>query len=252
MGFTIGVVGASGGLGASTLTAALAFRGAAVLDDCTSAVAVDLDPRGGLDTTLCLEHVPGTRWEDLLDDGAGLVGPTSLRVSDLPGEDGVAVLSGGDGRPPPAEIVLEALDLLGPLVDLVAVDCGPRPPAHILSRLDLLVVLAAGTARGLHDAVALSRACALSRTMPVLVSRGAPRDRSGPSLARRLGLPFLAHLGDDTRVPRQSGEGLAPGVVRSAVDGVADEALALAQSRWLATLVHRLGAEESTELSWTA
>ncbi|NLJ54889.1 MAG: hypothetical protein GX344_12265 [Intrasporangiaceae bacterium] len=255
MGLIIGVVGASGGLGASTLTTALAVRGPAVVDGCSSAVALDLDIRGGLDTTACIEHLPGTRWDDLVEAMASGAGTDSVRLSELPAEAGVAVLSGPVGQPLPRELVTEALEALGAAADVVAVDCGPRPPAHVLARLDLLVVLVGMTTRHLHDAMSLSRACSLSRTQPVLVSRGPRRRRAGSSLARQVGLPFLAHLSDDPTVQRQAHEGLAPGVLRSAVDAVADEALTMAQSRWLATLVHRLGPEHSKqpeEMSWTA
>lgn len=252
MGLIIGVTGASGGLGASTFTAALATRAPVVLDDCATAVAVDLDVRAGLDTTACIEHVPGTRWDDLVDAHASGAGPDTVRITDLPADAGIAVLSGAVGQPLPQELVTETLDALAAAADLVSVDCGPRPPAHVLSRLDLLVVLVGTTTRQLHDARALSRTSVLSRTQPVLISRGRRKDRSGSALARQLGLPFLAHLGDDPAVPRQAGEGLAPGVLRSAVDPVADEALAMAQSRWLAALVLELSSEQSTGLPWTA
>ena len=252
MGLLIGVVGASGGLGASTLTAALAARGPTVVDDCATAVAVDLDIRGGLDTTMCVEHVPGTRWDTLMEALAIGTGPDTVRVSDLPAEAGTAVLSGAVGQPLPSDLVIETLDTLASAADLVSIDCGPRPPGHVLSRLDLLVVLVGMTTRHLHDAMALSQTCALSRTTPVLVSRGPKNSRPGSALARQLDLPLLGHLGDDPGVQRQARESLAPGVMRSVVDAVADEALVMAQSRWLATLVHRLAPERSSGLSWTA
>lgn len=252
MGLIIGVTGASGGLGASTCTAALASRAPVVLEDCATAVAVDLDVRGGLDTTVCIEHLPGTRWNDLVDAHATGSGLDPVRFTDLPAESGVAVLSGAVDQPLPTELVTETLDTLSAAAGLVSVDCGPRPPAQVLSRLDLLVVLVGTTTRHLHDAMALSRSSALSRTQPVLVSRGPRKDRSGPGLARQLGLPFLAHLGDDPAVAQQAREGLAPGVLRSTVDGIADEALAMAQSRWLAVLIHQLDADQATEMPWTA
>ena len=59
----VGVLGASGGLGASTLAVALAVRAGGRYG---VAVAVDGDPaRGGLDVTACLEHEAGLRWADL-------------------------------------------------------------------------------------------------------------------------------------------------------------------------------------------
>src|SRR5690349_6789560 len=57
------VLGASGGLGASTWAAALAWRMSLHLGEC---VLVDGDVcGGGLDMTCGTEHVPGLRWADL-------------------------------------------------------------------------------------------------------------------------------------------------------------------------------------------
>lgn len=255
MGMTIGVVGASGGLGASTLTAGLARRALAVVDGCDEALAVDLDVRGGLDTTCALEHASGSRWSDLAADGWSDGRPGGpRRLTDLPREDGVAVLASDGGLAREQDMITETLDELAPLVGLVAVDCGPRPEAPVLSRLDLLVILVGCSARGLRDGAALVRGCALARTHPVVVSRGPRSERSGPAAARQLGLPFLVHLGDDPRVRRAEAEGLAPAVLRSAVDAVADEVLAMAQTRWLSGVVRRLSVDPvppEDEL-WTA
>ena len=57
------VVGASGGLGASTLALAVGRRLAATGPP---SVVVDLDLlRGGLEVTAGIEHLPGRRWDDL-------------------------------------------------------------------------------------------------------------------------------------------------------------------------------------------
>ncbi|MFN2319834.1 MAG: hypothetical protein ABR500_09155 [Dermatophilaceae bacterium] len=241
MGMTIGVVGASGGVGASTLTAALAVRAHAVIDDCRRSVAVDLDIRGGLDTILCVEHVDGLRWPDVelrgwADPGSG----RSVAAFDLPGDAQVHVLAGTGDAALDWSTVTETVDALAAEADLVAVDCGPRPQGSVLSRLDLLVVMARTTAKGAADAVALSRTCPLARTRRVLVTRGAPRDRSGHALARELDVRYLTHLADDPAIVRHATEGLPPGALRSAVDTVADEVLTMTESDWLASLVGRL------------
>ena len=238
MGFTIGVVGASGGLGASTLTAALAARALIGIEGCDRAVIIDADVRGGLDTTACLEHVPGHRWEDLGDGSMGFVGWSgSVRFEDLPAEEGLGVIAARRGPVPDPALVAGVIDALSESIDLLAVDCGPRPTAALLSRLDLLVVLAGTTARGLGDATALTQACTLTRSYPVLVTRGTPRDQSGPAAARHLGLPLLGHLPDDARIRRHAEQGISPGTVCSALDELADRALEMAQSRWLAMLM---------------
>ena len=90
------VVGASGGLGASTLALAVGRRLAATGPP---AVVVDLDLlRGGLEVTAGVEHLPGRRWDDLRHV-RGRVPPDAL-VSVLPGEEGCAVLSARGGAPP--------------------------------------------------------------------------------------------------------------------------------------------------------
>lgn len=242
MGFTIGVVGASGGVGASTLTAALVTRAHTILDAGRASLAVDLDPRGGLDTTLCLEHLDGPRWPELEVMTWGTEPTQTLLLTDLPGADGVHVLAGRGEDAPQWSLVADTLDALEPQCDLVALDCGPRPSAHLLSRLDVLVILARTTARGLADLHALDRASPLGRTHAVLVTRG-PRGGGNSAAAARISrLPTVMHLVDDTRVIRQAERGLAPGTHRSAVDAVADELLTIADGAWLGALLQRVSA----------
>ena len=89
------VIGASGGLGASTLALAVGRRLAATGPP---AVVVDLDLlRGGLEVTAGIEHLPGRRWDDLRHV-RGRVPPESL-LPVLPGEEGCAVLSARGGAP---------------------------------------------------------------------------------------------------------------------------------------------------------
>lgn len=87
---TVVVVGARGGVGASTLAAALA-RAAAGTG--LSTALVDLEAAGaGLDLLLGLEHEPGPRWADLEPERAGF--PAEALSRALPPWCGVRVLSG--------------------------------------------------------------------------------------------------------------------------------------------------------------
>lgn len=231
MRLTIGVAGASGGLGASTLVATLVTRAHAVLDGCRVSVGLDLDPRGGLETTMCLEHLDGTRWADV--ESADWVTPSPdgpVRVVDLPGAEHVHVLSGASRHPLEWRLVDDVLEALATATDVVVVDCGHRPSASLLSRLDLIVVLARTTARGASDLIALQDAGPLSRTVPVLVTRASAREKRGAALAGELRLPFLGHLPDDPAVPRHEREGVPPGALRSVMDAIADEVLMVARS----------------------
>src|SRR5690348_11711960 len=97
----IGVMGASGGLGASTLAVALAVRAGP-----RTGVSVCVDGRtsgGGLDVTACLEHAPGVRWGDLADLRGEVDGAALLRA--LPGEGPLRVLAAGGGSPPATSAV---------------------------------------------------------------------------------------------------------------------------------------------------
>ena len=237
---TIGVLGASGGVGASTLTAALAVRSRAVMPGCLPVVAVDLDPRGGLDVVLGIEHLPGPRWDDLSVPSW----PTEdqhvpITLSSLPADDGVAVLAARSVTATDWSAVFPTLDAVAAQADMVTIDCGPRPPAALVSRMDALVVLGSLTAKGLHDVDVVGCTCALARTHAVLVTRG-PRDSRGShSLAQRLGVPLLAHWADDPRIARLAARGVLPGTRTTSVDAVADEALAMLQTLWLSDLIDR-------------
>ena len=97
----VGVLGASGGLGASTLTVALALTAAqGGLAPSPQAVAVDgVLSRGGLDVTACVEHVAGLRWADLTGARGSVDGQDLL--AELPRACGVPVLSAAPQAPPP-------------------------------------------------------------------------------------------------------------------------------------------------------
>jgi septum formation inhibitor-activating ATPase MinD len=90
MGNVIAFVPASGGVGSSTLAAAVAVRACAAG---RSVVAVDLDPLAGcLDVVFGLEQEPGWRWPEL-SDVSGVVHGLGL-ADELPVSCGVPVLSG--------------------------------------------------------------------------------------------------------------------------------------------------------------
>ncbi len=86
---TVGVIGARGGAGASTLAAALALTGAR---RGPATLLVDLDPfGGGIELVVGCESAPGLRWPDV-SATHGRVSAGALRAA-LPDADGLAVLS---------------------------------------------------------------------------------------------------------------------------------------------------------------
>ena len=118
----VGLVGARGGLGASTLAAALARVAARA--GVRTALA-DLDEGGGIELLLGIEHDPGPRWADLRADRTGF--PADALSLALPRWNGVSVLSGDERGGPDAggPGVADALAALASEHDLLVLDA-PR------------------------------------------------------------------------------------------------------------------------------
>lgn len=151
----VGVVGAAGGVGASTLAALVARR----LSRTTSTALVDLDRGGGgIDVTVGVEDVTGARWPDLSGAGGDVRGADVVAL--LPRWGSCAVLSADRSRPavvdPGVRLdVLHALACeLGAVVldlDRVAVVDGDAP----LAACDAVAVVARPDLRSVAGALAL-------------------------------------------------------------------------------------------------
>ena len=228
---TIGVLGASGGVGASTLAAALAWRagrhGEAVLVDGHLG-------GGGIDVTAGVEHLPGLRWGDLAD----LRGAAGAVRDELPEDRGVRVLAAGRGaapqrRPVPDRSVLDVVDALA-LAGTLVLDL-PRDGSlreRLVERCSLVLVVAALHVRGLADADAAVEALLDLTEAPTaaevaLVTRG-PRARAelAEVVEQHLGIPHLAHLADEDRVARAAERGEWPGERHTRLGETADRLLA--------------------------
>lgn len=124
-GLVVGVVGACGGAGASTLAIGLALSASAQGE---RVLAVDADPMGGgLDLILGAEDLPGVRWPDLLRT-SGRLSAATLDYA-LPHMHGVAVLAHArgaptHGEPVPPEACVALLETAVRGYDLVVVDIG--------------------------------------------------------------------------------------------------------------------------------
>jgi MinD-like ATPase involved in chromosome partitioning or flagellar assembly len=246
MGNVIAFVPASGGVGSSTLAAAVAVRACAAG---RSVVAVDLDPLAGcLDVVFGLEQEPGWRWPELADV-SGVVHGLGL-ADELPVSCGVPVLSGGRDGGWGLSSRLETLpDVVAGLADahaLTVLDL-PRDPA-VLDAVALLVdavVVVVGTqvpqlaaasavvsgVRGLlhrlRDAGRPWEAEPLLPIEPWVVLRGRRIEADLEDLVMdELDVPLVATVGDDRRVVADVAEGLPPGVHgRGDVVRAADELL---------------------------
>ena len=236
------VVGASGGLGASTLALAVGRRLAAT----RPAVVVDLDlDGGGLEVTAGVEHLPGRRWDDLREV-RGRVRPDLLLAS-LPVDDGCHVLSvrGGGSPRPPERALLDVLRALEASESRVVVDVpvGSALLPVLLLGEPLVVVLVSLTTRGLADADAVVQRLHDARDDPDrdqtdvayprrpdlrLVSRGGRGAAAVvDEVVAHLGVPHVGHLRHDAAVPRDVERGLFPGTNRNAVRRCADSVAAL-------------------------
>ncbi|WP_227424004.1 septum site-determining protein Ssd [Pengzhenrongella sicca] len=192
----VGVVGARGGLGASSLAAALARRLAR--GGSTPVALVDLDGAGGgLDVLLGLEEAGGLRWPDLRGARGDVVGDELTAL--LPRWSGVTVLSADRSRPgaPGAEVLAAVLDALGAchahvVLDLDRAQAVAGDPAR---RCAVLFVLAGRDLRSVAGVLAL-RAAALGAVADVrLVVRGpAPGGLGVLELAHVVDLPVAASM----------------------------------------------------------
>lgn len=219
MGPVLGVVGGTGGVGASTFAGVLAASAGAAL-------LVDLDAAGGgLDIVLGIESVAGARWSGLRVDG-GRVDPSAL-LAGLPYHGACAVLA-ADGAPLRTTAVEAVLDSAAAAeIDALVLDL-PRAAgvmrAAALERCDLVVVLARGDVGGLVGAH-VQLASLGEVPAGVVVRRGsvAPQDAAALVGAPLLGvLPPLgaASATGPPRVSRRVGR-LASGLVAGVAGPVA-------------------------------
>ena len=207
----IGVRAGSGGLGASTLTTALAVRAGHRL-----APVACVDGRlggGGLDVTACVEHQPGMRWGDLAGVRGSVDGPALLER--LPALAAVRVLSAGPAgvAPPPAQAVSAVLDALRHSCRLLVLDLPAGPgPDPFLASCDSVVLLSGTSARHVADATAVALDVAAVCPDVRLVVRTRVRSGGLPeTIAAHLGLPLEGRWPDEGRLALEAERGLPPG-----------------------------------------
>jgi len=225
----IGVVGGSGGVGASVLTAAIAVRAAQAG---LHPVCLDGDRLGGgLDVTLGVEQEPGVRWPDLAGARGRIDGSALLRR--LPSVDGVSVLSFDRARDVQlgAGTVEEVLRALSTAVDLVVVGL-PRPDHEVFGALapaaDAIVLLAGSGIGDLAGASAIAehlvRACPDVWLCLRTSGRGS---HFADTVAGALDLPMLAVVREEASLAADLLHGVPPGSSsKGALAGAADKVLA--------------------------
>ena len=206
-GVTLGVVGGSGGAGATTFACALGQLAART----GTAVVVDLDPLGpGIDRVLGLEAAEGVRWDELCQT-TGRLSARALREA-LPRRVGLGALTwaAGPHGTLQAFAVREALSAAQRGHDTVVLDLPRmRDPLvdEVAARCDTILVVVAPTVAGVASA---ARLCAgfPDRSALRLVVRGSgvePRD-----VQRATGVPVLAAMSDQRGLAESVDLGLGP------------------------------------------
>jgi len=206
---TIGVIGGAGGAGATVFAAALAQ----VLAGRQRTLVIDADALGaGIDRVLGLERVDGIRWDALMQ-ATGRLSARSLREA-LPQREQLAVL----GWPPerqaqvPVFAMREALSAGQRGFDAVVVDV-PRHPDpvadEVLARCDHVLLVCTLTVP------AVAAAARVARRLPSgaghgLVLRGGAAGIATHEVARVLGLPVLATMGDQRGLDEAINLGVGP------------------------------------------
>jgi secretion/DNA translocation related CpaE-like protein len=208
---TVGVLGGSGGAGATTFAAALAATAASVVRPVT---LVDADPLGaGVDRVVGFEDSPGARWDDLLAS-AGRFGSRSLRAA-LPERDGLALLGWGAGARAQLDpvVVREVVSASRRGSDLVVLDL-PRyatpATAEALVRCDHVVVVCGLTLPAVGACGRVLSSVAPLAGRPHLVARGPVHGLDPSAVARSLGVPLRAVMGDQRRLDEDVDLGLGP------------------------------------------
>ncbi|MEP9362568.1 septum site-determining protein Ssd [Nocardioides sp. CN2-186] len=206
-GLVIGVVGGSGGAGATTFACALgqlaARRGRAVV--------IDADPLGpGVDRVLGLEDRDGVRWDGLCQT-TGRLSARSLREA-VPRREGLGALTWHAGLPGSLQAfaVREVLSAAQRGHDFVIVDLPRSPDAlvdEVVARCDRLLVVAVPSVAGVASA---ARICARHRDPAAvrLVLRGSGIDPQAVTRATRI--PVLATMPDQRGLAEAIDLGVGP------------------------------------------
>jgi secretion/DNA translocation related CpaE-like protein len=236
----VGVVGARGGVGASTLAAALSLslvaggRGAlsgrrrhrepagpATARGGQRVVLVDLDPvGGGLDVHLGIEGVPGVRWPDLAGARGDVSGADLTGL--LPTWRGVAVLSGDRWRPgrAPPDVVPDVLDALASVHDAVVLDLDRRgvlDGGPSLGRCTTVLVVTPRDLRSVAGVVAMRDALqSVVDDVRLVVTDPAPGGLGVLEVAHVVDLPVAGSVPWDRRVPALVERGAGPATARGA------------------------------------
>jgi secretion/DNA translocation related CpaE-like protein len=203
-----GFVGASGGVGTSSLAAAVAV----VMAGAGPTALLDLDPVGaGVEGVLGSEVEEGIRWSDL-HAAPGRLTASALRDA-LPRTSGPAVLGFGS-RPDAVDpgVAREVLTAARRGHDVVVVDLprwGDDAATSVLATCDRVVVVCAAHVRGVRGARRILERLP-SRDAVELVVRTTSRSADANDVAAALGVQQHVVLGEDRGLEERLDLGLGP------------------------------------------
>jgi secretion/DNA translocation related CpaE-like protein len=209
-GRVLAVVGGSGGVGATVLTAALALTAGRT----GRALAVDLDPLGpGLARVVGVEEPPAVTWRELAGS-RGRLGSRALRDA-LPAVGDVRVLGHAedDPSPPAPAVVREALSAGRRGHGWVVVDlprgADPRT-APVLGGCDHVVLVARAALGAVASAARVADRLRAETTSLGVVVRTRGGTATAAEVARAVGVELLAELPEQRRLDEHLDLGLGP------------------------------------------
>ncbi len=209
-GVTIGVIGGSGGAGATVFAAALGQMATGV----GRTLLVDADPIGaGIDRVLGLESSDGIRWDSMLQT-TGRLSSRSLREA-LPRTGQLSVLTWPTDRPASLQAfaMREVLSAGRRGFDAVVVDLPRHRDAVIdeaISRCDHVVLVSTLTVPGVSSAARVAHRLPEATPARHLVTRGSRGGVAPESVSRLLRIPLLAAMADQRGLDEAINLGAGP------------------------------------------
>ncbi|MEU3774742.1 septum site-determining protein Ssd [Streptomyces sp. NPDC032472] len=209
----VGVIGGSGGAGASTLACALALRAARAGE---RTILIDGDPLGGgMDVLLGGESAEGLRWPDLAGS-RGRLAAGALEES-LPELHALRVLSWdrGDRVVVPPDAVRSVVAAARRRGGVVVVDLPRRVDeavAEALAQLDLVLLVVPAELRAVAAAGRVAAGVRIAaRDVRAVVRGPAPGGLDAEAVAGLLGVPLAGEVPLEVGLPGRVADGEPPG-----------------------------------------
>ncbi len=209
-GLTIGVLGGSGGAGATVFASALAQRAACV----GPTLLVDADPMGaGVDRVLGLERIDGIRWDSMLQT-TGRLSSRSLREA-LPRAGDLSVLTWPPDRPASLQAfaMREVLSAGRRGFEVVVVDLPRHRDAvtdETITRCDHVVLVSTLTVPGVSSAARVAQRLPELSPARHLVTRGGSGGVTPEAVSRLLRIPLLVAMPDQRGLDEAINLGVGP------------------------------------------